>query len=148
MYKKGITTAINSDDAEMGRRLNQEAAKTMKYGGVPELEALKMVTINPARLLHIDHRTGSLRKGKDADLVLWTDHPLSVNAKVMQTYVDGICFYDRRQDERLRIKVLAEKNRIVQKMMTESGEGKKQKVTRDEPKLYHCESIEEEVDDE
>ena len=62
--------AINSDDAEMSRRLNQEAAKSMKYGGLSETEALALVTINPARMLHLDDRMGSLKEGKDADVVL------------------------------------------------------------------------------
>jgi imidazolonepropionase-like amidohydrolase len=69
MSKQGITVAINSDDGEMSRRLNQEAAKTVKYGGMSDEEAWKMVTINPAKLLHIDDRVGSIKEGKDADLV-------------------------------------------------------------------------------
>jgi imidazolonepropionase-like amidohydrolase len=81
MYHEGVTVAINSDDAEMARRLNQEAAKTVEYGGVPEEEAWKMVTLNPAKLLHVDHRMGSIKAGKDADLVLWNAHPLSVYAR-------------------------------------------------------------------
>ena len=71
MANQGVTVAINSDDREMSRRLNQEAAKTIKYGGMSELEAWKMVTINPAKLLHLDNRTGSIKVGKDADVVLW-----------------------------------------------------------------------------
>ena len=71
----GITVAINSDDDEMARRLNQEAAKSIKYGGMSEEEAWKLVTINPAKLLHLDDRIGSIKVGKDADLVLWNDHP-------------------------------------------------------------------------
>ena len=77
----GIITAINSDDAEMGRRLNQEAAKAVKYGGTSEEDAWKMVTLNPAKLLHIDDKMGSIKIGKDADIVLWTDNPLSIMLK-------------------------------------------------------------------
>ena len=80
-----IPVAINSDDAEMGRRLNQEAAKGVKYGDMSEEAAWNMVTLNPAKLLHIDDRTGSVKVGKDADLVLWTDHPMSMYAKVIYT---------------------------------------------------------------
>ncbi|MGL1562901.1 amidohydrolase family protein, partial [Vibrio parahaemolyticus] len=69
--KVGLNVAINSDDAEMARRLNQEAAKSVKYGGISEEDALKMVTINPAKMLHVDDRVGSIKEGKDADLVLW-----------------------------------------------------------------------------
>ena len=71
MDQMGVVTAINSDDAEMARRLNQEAAKAIKYGGLTEEEAWKLVTLNPAKLLHIDDRVGSVKTGKDADLVLW-----------------------------------------------------------------------------
>ena len=74
LNQMGIVTAINSDDAEMGRRLNQEAAKGVKYGGMTEEEALKMVTLNPAKLLHVDDRLGSIKIGKDADVVLWSDN--------------------------------------------------------------------------
>ena len=73
MNKVGITVAYNSDDAEMARRLNQEAAKAVKYGNVSEEEAWKFVTLNPAKLLHVDNRTGSIKEGKDADLVLWSE---------------------------------------------------------------------------
>ena len=85
LNKKGVVTAINSDDAEMGRRLNQEAAKAVKYGGTSEEDAWKMITLNPAKLLHLDDRMGSVKVGKDADIVLWTDNPLSIYAKVVQT---------------------------------------------------------------
>lgn len=78
MASVGVITAINSDDAEMGRRLNQEAAKIVKYGGVSEEEAWKMVTLNPAKLLHLNDRMGSIKAGKDADLGLWNEHPLSI----------------------------------------------------------------------
>ena len=86
--------AINSDDAEMSRRLNQEAAKTVKYGGLSEEEALKLVTINPAKMLHLDDKMGSIKEGKDADVVLWTDHPLSIYAHAERTFVDGRQLFD------------------------------------------------------
>ncbi|HHL31446.1 MAG TPA: amidohydrolase, partial [Oceanospirillales bacterium] len=89
MTKVGLTTAINSDDAEMSRRLNQEAAKSIKYGGLSEQQAWNLVTINPAKLLHLDDRMGSIKIGKDADVVLWSDNPLSIYAKVNKTFVDG-----------------------------------------------------------
>ena len=81
MQKVGLNVAINSDDAEMARRLNQEAAKSVKYGGMSEEDALKMVTINPAKMLHVDSKTGSIKVGKDADLVVWSDNPLSFMLK-------------------------------------------------------------------
>ncbi len=142
MYKQGLTVAINSDDAEMGRRLNQEAAKTVKYGGVPEEDALKMVTINPAKLLHIDKRTGSLAAGKDADLVIWSDNPLSIYARVEKTFVDGTCYYDVERDEQMRLWNEQERARIIQKMLNakEAGEPVKQPVFTQE-KHFHCDTI-------
>lgn len=113
MQQAGVTVAINSDDAEMSRRLNQEAAKVIKYGDVSEVDALKMVTLNPAILLHLDDRMGSIRVGKDADIVLWSDHPLSVYAVVDTTWVDGIPYYDRQDDQQLRAEVAAERARIM-----------------------------------
>ena len=89
MNQQGLVVAINSDDAEMGRRLNQEAAKSVKYGGMSEIDAWQMVTLNPSKLLHLDDRMGSVRVGKDADLVLWSDNPLSINAIVQMTVIDG-----------------------------------------------------------
>jgi imidazolonepropionase-like amidohydrolase len=124
MQKVGVNVAINSDDAEMARRLNQEAAKSVKYGGMAETDALKMVTLNPAVMLHIDDRVGSIKVGKDADLVLWSDHPLSIYAKAQQTIVDGIVYFDRERDKQLRQQIQAERNRLVQKMLGEKKEGK------------------------
>jgi imidazolonepropionase-like amidohydrolase len=122
MHKVGLNVAINSDDAEMARRLNQEAAKSIKYG-LTEEEALKMVTINPAKMLHVDQYVGSIKVGKDADLVLWSDNPLSIYAKAEKTIVDGIVYFDRQQDEVLRRQVAAERNRLVQKMVGEKRSG-------------------------
>ncbi|MGB1451671.1 MAG: amidohydrolase, partial [Marinirhabdus sp.] len=102
MAAQGVTVAINSDDAEMSRRLNQEAAKSVKYGGMSEEEAWKMVTINPAKLLHINDRVGSIKEGKDADLVLWSGHPLSVYAKAERTMIEGRTFFDIEKDAELR----------------------------------------------
>lgn len=116
MTKAGLNVAINSDDAEMARRLNQEAAKSIKYGGLTEEEALKMVTINPAKMLHVDSKVGSIKVGKDADLVIWTDNPLSIYAKAQTTIVDGTVYFDRDKDMQLRQRNAAEKARLVQKL--------------------------------
>jgi adenine deaminase len=123
MHKVGLNVAINSDDAEMARRLNQEAAKIVKYGGVTEEEALKMVTLNPAKMLRVDDRVGSLKTGKDGDVVVWSDHPLSVYAKSLYTIVDGIVYFDRVKDEEMQKLVDAERNRIVKKMNSEKKSG-------------------------
>jgi imidazolonepropionase-like amidohydrolase len=123
MQKMGLNVCINSDDAEMARRLNQEAAKTVKYGGVTEEEAWKMVTINPAKALHVDDRTGSIKTGKDADLVLWSDNPLSIYAKPEKTIVDGTVYFDLEHDLQLRRTIAEERNRIIQKMTAEKKSG-------------------------
>ena len=116
MHKVGLNVAINSDDAEMARRLNQEAAKSVKYGGMSEIDALDMVTINPAKMLHIDKQTGSIKVGKDADLVVWSDNPLSIYAKAEKTIVDGIIYFDRDKDAAMRKQNQAEKSRIIAKL--------------------------------
>ncbi len=98
MTHKGVLVSINSDDAEQARRLNMEAAKAIRYGDVSEDQAFAMVTINPAKQLKIDDRVGSIEVGKDADLVVWTHHPLSTEAIVERSYIDGIAYYDREKD--------------------------------------------------
>ena len=136
----GVITAINSDDAEMGRRLNQEAAKSVKYGGTSEIDAWKMVTLNPAKLLHLDHQMGSLKIGKDADIVLWTDNPLSVYAKVIQTYVDGKLMFDIEFDQKLQARDKEERMRIIKLMSKDKSRGKKTKAEKEIEKLYHCDT--------
>jgi imidazolonepropionase-like amidohydrolase len=123
MQRVGLTVAINSDDAEMARRLNQEAGKIVKYGGVTEEEALRMVTLNPAKMLHVDDRVGSLKVGKDGDVVVWTDNPLSIYAKSLYTIVDGTIYFDRAKDEQLQKQVDAEKARLVKKLTGEKRSG-------------------------
>ncbi|HOZ68383.1 MAG TPA: amidohydrolase family protein [Chitinophagaceae bacterium] len=123
MHKVGLNVAINSDDAEMARRLNQEAAKTMKYGGLTAEEALALVTINPAKMLHVDDKVGSIKVGKDADIVLWSDNPLSIYAKSLYTIVDGTVYFDRQKDELLQQEVQAERARLVKKLNGEKRSG-------------------------
>ncbi|HEX4825280.1 MAG TPA: amidohydrolase family protein [Candidatus Polarisedimenticolaceae bacterium] len=98
MREHGIVVSFNSDSDELARRLNLEAAKAMKYGGVPEIDALDFVTLNPAKQLGIDDRTGSLEPGKDGDFVVWSGPPLSVYSVAEQTWVDGVKEFDRAQD--------------------------------------------------
>lgn len=123
MHQAGVVVAINSDDAEMSRRLNQEAAKIIKYGDLSEIDALKLVTLNPAILLHLDHRMGSIREGKDADLVLWSDHPLSVYAVPETTWIEGVPYYDRQSDQSLREMVGVERARIMAKIAAADSGG-------------------------
>ncbi len=148
MHREGVLTAFNSDDAEMARRLNQEAAKAVKYGDISEEEALKFVTLNPAKILHIDDRVGSIKVGKDADVVLWSDNPLSVYAKAQMTFVDGIKFFDRQEDEVMQDNIQAERNRLIQKMIAhKSGGGKTRGATGKRKHHYHCDDMEDEMVD-
>jgi imidazolonepropionase-like amidohydrolase len=144
LHHQGVVTAFNSDDAEMARRLNQEAAKAYKYGRVPEEEALKFVTLNPAKLLHIDHKTGSLLPGKDADVVVWSDHPLSIGAKAEQTFVEGVRCFDKDRDLALREAMREERARLTAKMYasgeTSGGKDQKRPVERLETH-YHCDTL-------
>ncbi|MDE3253224.1 MAG: amidohydrolase family protein, partial [Bacteroidota bacterium] len=123
MYKMGLNVCINSDDAEMARRLNQEAGKTVKYGGVPEEDALKMVTLNPAKALHVDDKVGSLKAGKDADIVIWSDNPLSIYAKPEKTIVDGIVYFDLAKDAAQRKKIAEDRFRLINKLQGEKRSG-------------------------
>ncbi len=140
MTQAGVVTAINSDDREMARRLNQEAAKTVKYGGMSEIEAMKMVTINPAKLLHVDDRMGSIREGKDADLVLWNNHPLSVYATSDMTLVDGTVYFSKDRDAELFAAMKEERARLMKKMTNEESKGKK-KPSKEMRRNFHCDDV-------
>jgi imidazolonepropionase-like amidohydrolase len=140
MHDQGITVAINSDDAEMARRLNQEAAKSVMYAGMEEQEAWKMVTLNPAKLLHVDDRVGSVKTGKDADLVLWNENPLSIYAKAEKTWVDGTLFFDRQQDLILQEDVQRERARLIQKLQLEKKGGDGGEKPRGAKGHYDCDS--------
>ncbi|NEU10414.1 amidohydrolase family protein [Flavihumibacter sp. R14] len=143
MSKVGVLTGFNSDDAEMARRLNQEAGKAVKYGNLPQEEALKLVTLNPAKMLHIDNRVGSIKPGKDADLVLWSDNPLSIYAKAEKTFVDGIAYWDMEKDAIKQKELVKEEARLIQKMMDAKGKGAAvQRPALSRASLYDCESIE------
>ena len=143
LTKMGIATAINSDDAEMGRRLNQEAAKAIKYGGLTEVEALKLVTLNPAKMLHLDKEVGSIKIGKVADLVLWTDNPLSIYAKVSKTFIEGQIYFDLEEDKKLQEDIKTERARIIASLLKLKQNGAK--TVKHKPRgrrLYHCNTLE------
>ncbi len=145
LNEAGVNTCINSDDAEMSRRLNQEAAKTMKYGGVSAEDAWKMVTLNPAKALHLDARMGSVEVGKDADIVLWSANPLSIEAKAEMTFVDGVRRFDLQKDMDLRKAMGAERERLITKMIAAKKAGAPaRKAERKEKGHWHCETIGEE----
>lgn len=117
MHNAGVLTSFNSDDAELATRLNTEAAKAVKYGGLSEEEALKFVTLNPAIQLGIDDRVGSLETGKDADFVIWNDHPLSTYAAAEQTWIDGIKRFDKNDHIDLLGSDDQERESLIQKAL-------------------------------
>ena len=112
LWKNGVNVSINSDSDERMRRLNLDAAKVMKYGGVPEEDALKMITLNPAKQLGIDKRTGSVEQGKDADLVIWTAHPFSSFSRPEITMIEGEVFFDRAVDAQKRTEMAKERETL------------------------------------
>jgi imidazolonepropionase-like amidohydrolase len=116
LHDRGVVVSINSDSAEEMRHLNQEAAKAMKWGGLSERDALALVTLNPAIQLGIEDRVGSIERGKDADLVVYDRHPLSVYAVVQKTLVDGRVLFDREADLRARAALDAERAELVERL--------------------------------
>ena len=117
MHEQKVVVSFNSDSSELARRLNTEAAKAVKYGGVSEEEALKFVTLNPAKQLRIDDRVGSLEVGKDADFVVLNGHPLSTYSVCEQTWIDGRKYFDREEDLKMRKHIVQERARLIQKVV-------------------------------
>ena len=117
MHEAGVVVSYNSDDRELARRLNTEAAKAVKYGGVPPEEALKFVTTNPAKQLRIDPWVGTLDPGKHADLVVWSGPPLSTTSRCEQTWIDGRRYFDLESDRELRERDAALHARLVQRAL-------------------------------
>jgi imidazolonepropionase-like amidohydrolase len=123
MHDAGVVVSFNSDSDEQARRLNTEAAKAVKYGGTTQEEALKFVTLNPAKQLRIDKRVGSLEPGKDADIAVWNGNPLSTYSICEQTWVDGRKYFDRTEDAAMNEEVKKERAVLVQKAMNSKGGG-------------------------
>jgi imidazolonepropionase-like amidohydrolase len=115
MTRRGVVVSVNSDDAEEATHLNQEAAKSIKFGGLTHDEALKLVTLNPAIQLGIDQRVGSIDAGKDADLVIYNRDPLSAYAVVQKTLIDGRVYFDRQRDIAARPEREKEKKALLEK---------------------------------
>ncbi len=142
MHNQGVITAINSDDGEMSRRLNQEAAKTIKYGGLSEEDAWKTVTLNPAKMLHLDDRVGSIKVGKDADVVLWSDNPLSIYALAEKTIIEGKTYFDIDRDKQMRATIKKERNELISMMLKEKNKGMKtQPIKKKDHEHFHCDSM-------
>src|SRR5271165_6708427 len=134
MTRRGVIVSINSDDAEEATHLNQEAAKTMKYGGLSHDEALKLVTLNPAIQLGIDKRVGTIDVGKDADLVVYNHDPLSAYAVVQKTLIDGRIYFDREKEVAGRPTLEKEKKDLLEKAAKKQEEEKKAAAKKPEDK--------------
>ncbi len=123
MTRKGVVVSVNSDSDELQRHLNLEAAKSMRYGGLSETEALALVTINPAKQLGIDDKVGSIEVGKSADLVLFDKHPLSNYSKALKVWIDGHEYFDRDRDLETRPKFEQEKKTLLDKENAQNTRG-------------------------
>ena len=133
MHELGIVVSFNSDSSELARRMNDEAAKAVRYGGVDPAEALKFVTLNPARQLGTDHRTGSLEVGKDADFAIWSASPLSSYSRCEQTWVEGVQLYSDDLHANLSDWTENERQRLIQKILASAhGEPDSVKSADDE----------------
>lgn len=141
MNNEGVLTAINSDSRETIRHLNHETAKSIKYGGTKEEDALKMITLNPAKLLHLDDTMGSIKVGKSADVVLWSGPPLSIYSRPEKTIIEGSIYFDIDRDKLLRKKNQEERTRIIRLMNTEeSNSNSVSKISKVKPE-FDCEYI-------
>ncbi len=139
MHDAGVTVSFNSDSDELARRLNTEAAKAVRYGGVSPEEAIKFVTINPAKQLRVDKRVGSIESGKDADLALWSGSPLSTYSVCEQTWIDGRKYFDRDEDKALNAEIARERAVLIQKALNAGKSGGNAPPTgRGERPKYSC----------
>ena len=142
MHNAGVTVAYNSDSAEMSRRLNQEAAKAIKYGGVSEEEAWKFVTLNPAILLGIEDKVGSVKVGKIADLVLWSGHPMSIYSQVEKTMIEGAFYYEADLLPAKIKQIGDERKKLILQMLNAKNMGSSTKNFEQRRKReFHCETI-------
>jgi N-acetylglucosamine-6-phosphate deacetylase len=119
MHQAGIVVSFNSDNMEMGRRLNQEAGKACKYGGTSCEDALKFVTLNVAKQLRIDHRVGSIEPGKDADVVVWSGEPISTLSRCEQTWIDGRLYFDLALDRKMRERDAQLRAQLIQEILAD-----------------------------
>ena len=115
MHDRGVVVSFNSDSDDLARRLNCEAAKAVKYGGLSEIEALKFVTLNPARQLRVDQRVGSLETGKDGDIAIWSKSPLDSTTVCLETWIEGKRYFDRSLDAARTAALEEERKALVAK---------------------------------
>ena len=123
MHERGCVVSFNSDSSDHARRMNMEAAKAVKYGGLSEVEALKFVTLNPAKQLGIDEWVGSLEPGKDADLALWSTNPLDYRTVCRQTWIDGVLYHELKQTREREARRSAERAELIAKARKSLGDG-------------------------
>ena len=142
MHDRGVLTSINSDSNDLQRRLNTEAAKSVRYCDMDPHEAIKMITINPAKQLKVDQYVGSIEEGKHADFVLWNNYPLSAYAQVQQTWINGRKFFDRELDKQRQQQVQIEKNALIQKVLAEGDKAYigADDVYKAEQPTWHCDT--------
>ena len=124
MHERGCVVSFNSDSSDHARRMNLEAAKAVKYGGLSEMEALKFVTLNPAKQLGIDKWVGSLEPGKDADLAIWSANPLDYRTRCQQTWIDGNLYHELKKTKEREKQRGKERERLIAKARKSLGEGK------------------------
>ena len=142
MAKNNVLVSFNSDDSELARRMNTEAMKAVKYGGLSEEEALNFVTINPAKQLKIDKWVGSLEEGKDADFVIWDGAPLSIYSKVLETWIEGTRYWSVDENDQLEERDKVEREKLIQKILSYSttSSGKTMKPNSVTPRhIHNCE---------
>jgi imidazolonepropionase-like amidohydrolase len=149
MLRQGVLTSVNSDSNDLGRRLNTEAGKAGRYGGLSDTEALGLVTLNPARQLRIDDRVGSIEPGKDADLVLWSQHPLSAYARPQKVWIDGREYFDQNTHQTESARVDAARAELIQAALAEApkpspggpgGHGRKPRMLIDPTRYWVLDS--------
>ncbi|NQY09019.1 MAG: amidohydrolase family protein [Flavobacteriales bacterium] len=139
LFSEGVNVCFNSDIAYQSNRLNHDVAKAIKYAGLSEEDTWKLITLNPAKALHLDDRLGSVKVGKDADVVIWSGHPMSLYSKVEKNFVDGIVYFDRQRDLELRAEIKKERARLIAKMLVAAEDGEKtRKPVAKERKDYNC----------
>ena len=130
MHDRGVIVSFNSDSSDLSRRLYTEAAKAVKYGGVPEEEALKFVTINPAKQLRIDQYVGSLEPGKDADFALWSKSPLDSTTVCLETWIDGKKYFDAEKSHERSKALQEEREKLLAKAKQVAGATKPEESSK------------------
>ena len=142
MHERGCVVSFNSDSSDHARRMNLEAAKAVKYGALSEAEALKFVTLNPAKQLGIDKQVGSLEVGKDADLAVWSTNPLDYRTVCKQTWIDGHLYHELKRTREREKDRAKERTDLVAKARKSLGEGKETGASEEAKQKFFRSSLE------